>query len=304
MPRTARIKNEAGIYHIMVRSISDVALFKNNKDKDKYLQLIKKYQEIFLFKVYSYCLMTTHGHIIIDCCGADISKIMKSINQCYSAYFNKKYGRCGHVFQDRFKSKLVDNDRYLIALSAYIHNNPRDINTYRNHIEKYKYSSLGIYLGLAVDKLDIIDIDFILKHFSSDKTRARKLYLDFLNRVSNQENEIDVEFENEGSECRNERMILLRNLPADKVINFVARYTNTNFDIHVKFNHKHAELRSLCVLIMRSLCNMSFKDICAAIGNITISSLWRLYEKGYSLLTSNSNYRNLLRNCIAEYSAV
>ena len=85
MPRIARIKKLEGIYHIMVRSISDVSLFKDSKDKDIYLLLIKKYQKIYLFKVYAYCLMQTHGHIAIDCCGADISKIMKSINQCYAA---------------------------------------------------------------------------------------------------------------------------------------------------------------------------------------------------------------------------
>ena len=81
MPRVARVKHENGIYHIMVRSISDIPLFRDSADKDKYLQLIKKYQGIYLFKVYAYCLMTTHGHMAIDCCGADISKIMKSINQ-------------------------------------------------------------------------------------------------------------------------------------------------------------------------------------------------------------------------------
>lgn len=303
MPRTARIKNETGIYHIMVRSISDVPLFRNSDDKDKYLQLINKYQKVFLFKIYAYCLMTTHGHIAIDCCGADISKIMKSINQCYSAYFNKKYNRYGHVFQDRFKSILVDDDRYLLTLSAYIHNNPKDIEQYKNKVEKYKYSSLGIYLGIAKDKFEIVDTNYILGHFSTNKAKCRKIYLDFINRISTSEEKIDVEFENESSECRSERKILIRDFSPEKIIKFVSKYTNTPFNIHIKFEHKHTELKSLCVLVMRSLCNVSFKELCGLIGNITASNLWSLCEKGYQLITSNEKYKTLIHDLITEYSA-
>ena len=118
MPRSARVKSFDSVFHIMVRSISDTPLYKCNSDKDKYLQLIKKYQDIHLFKVYSYCIMDTHAHMIIDTVGSDISKVMHSINQCYAQYFNRKYERHGHVFQDRFKSKIIYEDRYLITLSS------------------------------------------------------------------------------------------------------------------------------------------------------------------------------------------
>jgi REP element-mobilizing transposase RayT len=302
MPRVARVKNDAGIYHIMVRSISDVALFRDVADKDKYLQLIKKYQQIFLFKVYAYCLMTTHGHIAIDCCGADISKIMKSINQCYSAYFNKKYSRHGHVFQDRFKSKLVDNESYLMTLSAYIHNNPKDISKYKKCVEKYKYSSLGVYLGIFHDKIGILNTEFILGHFSIDINRARKSYLEFINRVADDSEKIDMEFGNEGSECRSERKILLRNVEPENIIDFVSKYTTKSFNIHIKFNHNHTELKAVCVLIMRSLGNLSHKEICQFIGNITISSISRLCEKGYSLITEDNRYKSLINDMLKEFS--
>jgi len=161
MPRAARIKSTDSIYHIMVRSVGETILYKEEADKNKYLALIKRYQQTFNFKVYAYCLMSNHGHIILDGNGADISKIMHGINQCYAQYFNKKYSRHGHVFQDRFKSIIVNNDRYLIALSQYIHNNPRDIGGYEDKLEQYKYSSLGIYLGIREDNFDIVDTSFI-----------------------------------------------------------------------------------------------------------------------------------------------
>jgi putative transposase len=304
MPRVARIKDETGIYHVMVRSISDVPLFRDDDDKNKYLHLIKKYQDIFCFKVYAYCLMTTHGHIALDCNGADISKIMKSINQCYSAYFNKKYNRHGHVFQDRFKSKLVSNDTYLLTLSAYIHNNPRDMEEHKNTIERYKYSSLRVYLGISNDDFDILDTEFILGHFSSNKAIARKSYMELINRLSDYTGEVDVEFKNEGSECRSERKVLIRDYSPQDIINFVARYTNTAFNIHIKFNHKHTDLKSLCVLIMRSLCNLSLKEICSVIGNITISSLYRLCERGYNLIITNDKYKGLIDTLINQHSAI
>ena len=302
MPRTARIKNEAGIYHIMVRSISDVPLFRDIEDKDKYLLLIKKYQTIFRFKVYAYCLMTTHAHIALDCCGADISKIMKSINQCYSAYFNKKYNRHGHVFQDRFKSKLVDSEKYLITLSAYIHNNPRDMAKYRNCIEKYKYSSLGVYLGVFQDRFGILDVNYILGHFSIDINRARNTYVEFINRSSEGSEDLDIEFVNEGSECRSERKILIRNIEIKRIIDYISDYTATKFSLYIKFSRKNTELRSLCILVMRSLCNLSFKDICSNVGNMTISSTCRLCEKGYNLITQNDKYKSLMEDIVREFA--
>jgi putative transposase len=303
MPRIARIKNSAGIYHIMVRSISDIPLFRNSQDKDQYLKLIKKYLIIFRFKVYAYCLMTTHAHIIIDCSGADISKIMKSINQSYAAYFNKKYNRHGHLFQDRFHSKIIDNEKYLINLSVYIHNNPKDIEKYKDNVEKYKYSSLGIYLDLSSDKLEILDTNFILQHFSDDKASAEKSYHELIKRFSNTSKEIDVEFKKVGTECRSERKILIRNFTPEEIINFIQEYTDSHFNIHIKFNHKVTIAKSLCVLIMRSLCNFTFKQICSIIGNITESSIWRLCDKGYSLITTDDGYKNLLDNIIERYSA-
>ncbi|MDP4090632.1 MAG: transposase [Bacillota bacterium] len=303
MPRTARIKSEAGIYHIMVRSISDIPLFRSDEDKDRYLSLVKKYQIIFRFKVYAYCLMTTHAHMIVDCCGADISKIMKSINQCYSAYFNKKYKRHGHVFQDRFKSKLVSDEKYLLVLSAYVHSNPKDIEEYRGCVELFEYSSLGLYLGIAVDRFGIMDSRFILGHFSSNTARAQKTYLEFINRISDSDDKIDIEFEDEGSECRSERRILLRNFPPEEIVAFVSKYTGTPFNIHIKFNHRHTELKCLTVLIMRSLCNFGFRDLCTYIGNITQSNLWHLCDKGYDLLTKEQKYSLLVENLITKFSA-
>ena len=91
MPRKPRVKTDDSIFHIMCKSISEVTLFRDNEDKNKYLFLIKKYKTLYNFKIYGYCLMDTHSHLMIDANGSDISKVMHGINFSYAMYFNRKY---------------------------------------------------------------------------------------------------------------------------------------------------------------------------------------------------------------------
>ena len=113
MARKIRIKLINGKYHIMIRSISELLLFRDDDDKDLYMSSIRHYQKIHLFKVYAYCLMDNHAHLIIDSNGADISTIMHCINFRYVQKYNKKYHRHGHLLQDRCKSKLITNETYI-----------------------------------------------------------------------------------------------------------------------------------------------------------------------------------------------
>ena len=174
MPRTFRLKSEDAIYHIMCKSITEVDLFKDAEDKKKYLTLIKKYKLIYNFKLYGYCLMDNHLHLIIDANGADISKVMHGINFSYAMYFNKKYKREGHLFRDRFKSIPVGNERYLKTLSLYTHNNPTDINEFKDCPEKYSFSSLGIFIGKRRDSFNIVDYAFVMSLFGTTLKSARK----------------------------------------------------------------------------------------------------------------------------------
>ena len=161
MPRKSREKHNRAIYHIMCRSISEILLFRDNDDKFYYLSLLKKNTDKYKCSIYAYCLMDNHLHLHLDPKGYDISKFMHSINTAYVLYYNKKYKRHGHVLQERFQSRILDSDRYNLAVSAYIHNNPKNIEVYTGREEEYKYSSYGIYLGLRKDEHKLVDINFI-----------------------------------------------------------------------------------------------------------------------------------------------
>jgi putative transposase len=299
MPRIARVKSFDSVYHIMVRSISDTPLFRKNTDKDKYLKLFKKYQDIFNFKVYSYCLMETHAHFILDPQGADISKIMHGINLCYAQYFNREYKRHGHVFQDRFKSIIINDDGYLLNLSAYIHKNPSDIGRYRNCIHKYPYSSLGIFYGLRNDNLKLLDRGFILQILSKDIINARHIYKEMLEKSSYFEMKTKTEFRDEGSQYRSERVILVRNQKIDNIIDLVSKATGLRrTSINMKHSSKLTEFRALAVFLMRCYCNFKEKDICKIIGNISQPRVSKLCSIGLNAVLENDKYSAMIREMV------
>lgn len=304
MPRMSREKAYDAIFHVMCRSITEVKLFKDDSDKKKYMALIKKYQKLFEFKVYGYCLMNNHVHLIIDANGSDISKVMHGINFSYAQYFNKRHKRHGHLFQDRFKSNVVDNERYLFVLSAYIHNNPIKLKRFKTCPEEYEFSSLPIYLGLNQDPYLIVDIGFIMSLLGNNPNAAREKYLRLVYRCNDIELKQEVEFENEKTEYRSERRILVRNYRSEDVIDFVAgKFNIPKIKMHMKFSREIIEAKSLLVILMRSLCNNKCSEICSILGNITAARVSKLSSIGIELISKNEGYRNIVEEFIAEYGS-
>lgn len=290
----------------MVRSISELVLFRSDDDKDFYLNLFNKYQKMYMYKIYAYCIMSSHAHFIISSNGGDISIIMHKVNQCYAQHYNEKYQRYGHVFQDRFKSIPIDNDRYLLTLSAYIHNNPSDISGYEKHVENYRYSSLAEYIGRDCKSFIKLDSGFILKHFHDDPETAGKMYLKFV--YSRKNLEVDKKIEDDtckvGEDNKKESYELNDKsgscINKDKyspleIISFVANEMGLKSEhISVKYNHVCAELRAICSYMMSCLCNMKQRQICSFVGNISCAEVSNLCSKGCRLLHNEKKYEKLV----------
>ncbi|MFD3158321.1 transposase [Haloimpatiens sp. FM7330] len=302
MSRTARIKLEDGIYHIIFNGVSEIHLYENNRDKNKYMELIKKYETKFHFKVYAYCLMTTHGHLLIDSNGADVSQFMHDVNQSYAQYYNnahKRNGhkRKGHVFRDRFKSKLVDADSYLLTLSAYIHKNPKDIKKYRNCIEEYKYSSLGVYLGLRKDPFNILDEDYIMQFFNTNVKKARKAYSELVFRCTDKLLKKSAEFQDEKTEYRSERHIIKRSFSPEEILAFLSKYTGMpEWQIVLKNKRCNTKNKALYVFMLKCLCCLEDKDICEILGNITQSRVSTLCSMGIDIVLKDDKYKNIIND--------
>ena len=226
--------------------------------------------------------MNNHGHLMIDCNGADISRIMHSINFCYAQYYNRKYCRHGHLFQDRFKSKLIKDDRYLITLSAYIHNNPKDIPMYKDSVEDYEFSSLREYLQ-GTNSFEILDVDFLRDILNLKDNKSK--YIEFVKKCSNDDEELDIEFLKKDHEYRHEKRIIPRNYEPEKVIKYVADYLNMDKElIGVKYKRKYIKIRAISCFLMSCYCSVSQKDICKFIGNITQTRVSKLSMIGMDMV--------------------
>ena len=121
MPRSARKKSKTGIYHVMLRGINQQQIFEDNEDSEKFLQILKDCKAISEFKLYAYCLMGNHIHLLIHETEEPIEKFMKRIATRFVYWYNIKYQRVGHLFQDRFKSEPVEDDAYFLTVLRYIH---------------------------------------------------------------------------------------------------------------------------------------------------------------------------------------
>lgn len=293
MPRMARMKTFDAIYHVMVKSIAEAPLFKDDDDKLKFMDFVKKAQEQFEFKVYSYCLMDNHAHFIIDANGADISKIMHFINYKYAMYYNKRHQRIGHLFYDRFKSLIVDNDRYLFALTAYVHYNATDIKGYETNPQDYRFSSLGIFLAEKKDEFELIDDSFILSMFSLKEATARAMYRDFIFKVKSVIDAKRQEFKNEPTEYRSMRRVLVRDLSPEKIIEMISEKFNIEkLMLKIKRAKGAKEAKAVLCFVLRKFCDLKCSDICRILGSIGQSNVSRLCSLGAELI-KEERYRGI-----------
>ena len=157
MPRQARRKSESGIYHIMLRGINQQQIFEDEEDSLRFLETIAKYKEQCGYEIYAYCLMGNHIHILLKEGKENLTVVLKRIAGSFVYWYNWKYRRCGHLFQDRFKSEPVEDDEYFLTVIRYIHQNPIKAGICKN-IDGYKFSSYNEY----INKQNLVDIDFCL----------------------------------------------------------------------------------------------------------------------------------------------
>ena len=298
MPRKARLKSPESVYHIICRSVSEFLLFRDNEDKDYYLSLLKRYTDKYKCSIYAYCLMDNHVHIHFDAKGFDVSKFMHSTNTAYVRYYNKKYNRHGHLFQDRFESRVLGTDEYNLSVSAYIHNNPSDIEGYRNNEHLYKYSSYGIYLGKR-DLLNLIDKSFIKSIFNNNDDQVFvKKYCEFVSHqrdmgsINSIMKQLPPTIEHE---YRSERKIILRDRNVSQVLSYISDklIKGSTTGVFLKAKRKTMDFRAFCAYTMRTLCGLSYREICQSMYNMTASGCARLCDLGFRLTSSNEKYTEL-----------
>lgn len=296
MPREARVISKTGQYHIVVKSIKEIDLFRDSEDKIKYLEIIRRYKIKYGFTLYAYCLMGNHGHYIIDCLGADISTVMACINLSYSQYYNRKYNRYGPVFKDRFHSTPIENERYMIKVSAYIHNNPKDIPGYEKSVHLYPFSSLIEYIEES-NEFGLLTRSFLVDLIGFKHKQNKKAYIKLIRNCVDVETQTDIEFKRVKSEYRSEKTFISRDYTSGQIIKYVANKLKQHpNDIHIKYTRDHTKIRAVTCVLMSHFCNMGHREICEIIGNMTQSGIAYLTAKGLDFVIED---RNLIEDFIA-----
>ncbi len=181
MPRQARTQSQTEYYHVMMRGNNRENIFVADEQKRFFLESLKKQEEDQLIDIAVYCIMDNHAHIIIKANLSDLAKAIKSINIRFAMNFNGKRDRIGHVFQDRYKSEAIDNDRYLLQVTRYIHNNPVKAKMVKSP-EDYYWSSYNEYIG-ENSTIKTQQKEFILGCFNNDMAQ----FIAFHKQKDNQE---------------------------------------------------------------------------------------------------------------------
>ena len=178
MVRPLRIEYPGAFYHVTSRGNERKTIFINKRDRQKFLSYLESATERYGAVVHVYCLMDNHYHLLLETPSGNLSQVMHHINGAYTAYFNTKRGRVGHLFQGRYKAILIDVDEYAKELSRYIHLNP-----VRGGIdgepEEYEWSSCQYYT-VNGEAPEWLKRDFILSYFGKKPRMARKRYQEFI----------------------------------------------------------------------------------------------------------------------------
>ena len=183
MARKPRIEYPGAFFHTIVRGNNRENVFRESGDYVRYLQKFARSCREGDITLYAFCLMPNHIHLLLEMGEVLLSKVLQRFHTWYTQYFNRRYGRVGHLFQGRYKAIVCDKDAYLLELVRYIHLNPVRAGLVDSP-EDYPWSSHRIYLG--VDKTGMIDPSFVLKQFSDGLSAARRSYESFVMEGSRQ----------------------------------------------------------------------------------------------------------------------
>ena len=180
MPRQARLDVPGALHHIMVRGINKSTIFDDDQDRQKFLERLGQNIVEAKCSIYAWVLMTNHVHLLFKSGGKGISTVMRKLLTWYAIYYNRRHKRTGHLFENRYKSILCDEDNYLLALLRYIHLNPLRAGMVKTLEELDRYPWSGHSAVMNKRECLWMDIDYVLLQFNDTRRKARNAYRTFV----------------------------------------------------------------------------------------------------------------------------
>lgn len=187
MARPLRIQYENAYYHVTCRGNSGQAIFLKDADRSSFLDLLERSSDIYQTEILAYVLMFNHFHLFVKTPLGNLQEFMRHFNISYTSYYNWKHGRRGHVYQGRYKSFLVDGEKYLQEVSRYIHLNPIRVklksqmtwDEKRRYLRDYSWSSYGGYISHG-KRRGFLQVEEVLAYFGGDTAEGRRKYEEFV----------------------------------------------------------------------------------------------------------------------------
>lgn len=187
MARPLRLTYEGAVYHVTARGNDRGNLFKTNRDRERYLLVLAESLQRYDVRLYLYCLMTNHVHMVLETPRGNLSAFMQRFHTAYTVWFNQKHDRSGHLFQGRFGASVVAEDEYILKLSRYVHLNPVFIEAHADKpmreriqvLRSYAWSSYRSYVGLS-KRIDFVIYEPILALMDKPQRRQPSLYRRFV----------------------------------------------------------------------------------------------------------------------------
>lgn len=182
MARPIRIEYENAFYHVTARGNARCKIFRDDYDRDLFLEVVKAAYDRFGFIIHAFVLMDNHYHFLIETPHANLSASMRHINGRYTQKFNKRHKVVGHLFQGRYKAFVVDHDAYYLELVRYIHLNPWRANMVKQ-LDSFRYSGHRAIIDKTWAKRwqDWYDRDIVLAEFGRREGDALRRYREFVN---------------------------------------------------------------------------------------------------------------------------
>ena len=173
--REKRVWYPGASYHVMSRGIRRSAICMDSTDFEMFQLILESTMRKMPFKLHCFCMMTNHFHMQITTIDTEIWKIMKYLLSNYAKNFNHRYGYTGHLFESRYTSCIIQDPRYFLEVSRYIHLNPVKAGIVKDAFD-YPYSSYAAYISQKEDSL--LSKDEILAYFQGDREEQYKMFVE------------------------------------------------------------------------------------------------------------------------------
>jgi REP-associated tyrosine transposase len=180
MPRTARLDAPGVLHHVMIRGIERRKIFRNNKDREDFIERLEILCPEMQTSCYAWAFLANHAHFLFRTGMQPLSRLMRRLLTGYVIGFNRRHGRSGQLFQNRYKSIVCQEETYLRELVRYIHLNPVRAGMVEglNKLKRYKFCGHSALMGIV--KREWQDTDYVLGYFGKNKTEGMRKYESFV----------------------------------------------------------------------------------------------------------------------------